>query len=518
MVKEKIKNLKFIDWAIIVLVTLLPICLILNMFVGLDNDLWYLLSEGRYIIQNGIYHVDTISMHQGLDIVVQNWLSAVIFWIIYAFLGSKGILFMVFIVNTVILYLLYKISMLISDNNKTLSVLVTLFTDLNMALYFIVSRPQIFSFVMMLLVIYLLELYIKNDDTKYLKFIPLISFLWINLHASLWLFLFLFMIPYIIDSFKSKKLMLQGYRTKPLVITMITSFLVAFINPYGYKAMTFIFNSYGDKYMFKYIFELQPYTFSNVISISIFAIAMITSILYVYFRKGTVRVRYMCMYCGTLLLGMITIKAFSHFMLVSTFPVALLLKDIFPREFKKNNEKKTKVCYIIITILAIGLTGFTGYTYYRMNNKIEFVHAGKEAVDAIDLFSNNYPATVYVSFNDGGYLSFRGYKPYIDPRAEVYLYKNNHKADIYKEYYEFETGQIDIDKFIKKYNFDFIFLKLGDRLYNEESIDNYFIIYDTAITGYKVYARNDVTTDEIRKLVISEYEKSKKNNEQNKDK
>ena len=46
-------------------------------------------------------------MHQGLDIVVQNWLSAVIFWIIYAFLGSKGILFMVFIVNTAILYLLF---------------------------------------------------------------------------------------------------------------------------------------------------------------------------------------------------------------------------------------------------------------------------------------------------------------------------------------------------------------------------------------------------------------------------
>ena len=29
---------------------------------------------------------------------------------------------------------------------------------------------------------------------------------------------------------------------------------------------------------------------------------------------------------------------------------------------------------------------------------------------------------------------------------------------------------------------------------------------------YRVYARNDITTDEIREYVISEYEKSKQNN------
>ena len=516
MIKERIKNLRFVDWMLIILVTLLPICLILNIFVGLDNDLWYLLAEGKYIIQNGIYHVDTLSMHSGLDIVVQNWLSAVIFWIVYAFLGSKGILFMVFAVNIVIVFLLYKICMLLSDNNKTLSILVTLFTDLNMSLYFIVSRPQIFSFAIMLLLIYLLELYIKHDDTKYLKFIPLISFIWINLHASLWLFLVLFMIPYIIDSFKSKKLMLEGYRTKPLVITLIISILVAFINPYGYKALTFIFNSYGDPYMFKYIYELQSFSFGNIISINIFAMVMITMLLAVYFRKGTVRVRYLCLYCGTLIVGMVTVKALSHFMLVCAFPIALLLKDIFPREFKKKKEKKEKIGYVLVTILAVGTLVMTGVSYSKMNKKIDFVHSGSEAVDAMDLFSNNYPATTYVSFNDGGYLEFRGYRSYIDPRAEVFLKKNNHKKDIYKEYYEFETGQIDKDKFIKEYNFDFLFLKVGDRLYNEESIDNYFVIYDTAALGYKVYARNDITTDEIRQLIIDEYEKSKKQNKDNK--
>ena len=508
---KKLKELKAIDWVFILMVIFIPVSIILTLFKGLDNDLWYLLSEGRYIIQHGIYHTDMLSMHTGMDIVVQNWLSAVIFWIIYAFMGSNGIFFTVLLVNCVICFLVYKISMLISDKNKTLAILVTIFTDFNLCLYFIVSRPQIFSFVILLLLIYLLELYIKTNNTKYLKFIPLLSFLEINLHASLWWFIFLFMIPYIIDSFKSDKLMLQCYQTKPLIVTFIVSFLVGFINPYGYKAILFIFNSYGDKYMFRYIYELQPFTFNNIVSIHIFIVIFITTLMYVYFRKGLVRVRYICLYCGTLILGMITVKAFSHFLLIAIFPIALLLKDIFPRDFKKNPNIKRKIGYIIIVIFTIGLIGYSGYAYSKMYKKIEFIHNGKDAVDAIDIFANNHPASVYVSFNDGGYIAFRGYKPYIDPRAEVFLKKNNHKADIYKEYYEFETGQIKIDEFLKKYNFDFIFLKAGDRLYNEEKIDNYFIIYDSIDYLYRVYARNDVTTDEIREYVIKEYEKSKQN-------
>lgn len=509
---KKLKELRFIDWMLILIVISVPLVLIFNIFKGLDNDLWYLLTGGRYIIQNGIYHTDMISMHQGLDIVVQNWLSEVIFWIIYAFMGSNGIFFMVMIVNTVICYLVYKICMLISDKNKIVSIIVTIFTDLNLSLYFIVSRPQIFSFVILLLVIYLLELYIKNDDSKYLKYIPLLSFLEINLHASLWWFIFLFMITYIIDGIKSKKLMLQGYRLKPIIICFIVSFLVGLINPYGYKAITFIFNSYGDKYMLSYIYELQRYSFNNLIGVHIFIVVLVTMLLSVYFRKGTIRVRYLCMYCGTLILGMVTIKAFNLFMLISAIPISLLLKDIVIKNLDSVSNKKRKICYVLITIIAISLVGFSGYSYYKMNDKIEFKHNASDAVDAIDLFTNNYPASVYVSFNDGAYVSFRGYKPYIDPRAEVYLKKNNHKKDIYKEYYEFETGQIDKDEFIKKYNFDFILLKAGDRLYAEESIDNYFIIYDSIDYLYRVYARNDITTDEIREYVISEYEKSKQNN------
>ena len=506
MKRTKLKEMKFTSWVFMAFIILLPILVMLYKFKLLDNDLWYLISEGRYIFKNGVYHVDPLSMHSALDVVVQNWLSAIIFFIIYSLLGSGGIICMIFIINTLFVYLLYKVCMLISDDNKLLSVIITLFIDINLAPFFMVSRPQIISFVFMILMVYLLELYIKEKDTKYLKFIPLISLLWINLHASLWLFVVLIMIPYIIDSFKSSKINLEGYKTKPLVITLIISILVAFINPFGYKALTFIFNSYGNKYMFQYINELQPLAFNNIISINYFVVVLIVMFMYMYFRKGNTRVRYICLFFGTLILGMNTIKAFSHFLVLAIFPLAYLLKDIVPSEIKSNKLKKIgSISLEVLTVIVIGLTV---YTCFKQSDKFEYKNSASDAVDAIDLFTNGYPASVFVSFNDGGYLEYRGYKAYIDPRAEVFLKKNNHKSDIYKEYYDFENGKIAIDEFNEKYNFDFIFLKNGDRMYKEESINNYFVVYDD-MNNYRVYARNNIVDDDVRELIIEEYEKSK---------
>lgn len=508
--KEKLKSMTFKDWIKVTCVAIIPILVVLFIFKGLDNDLWYLLTEGRYIIQHGIYRTDVMSLHSNFDIVVQNWLSAVIFWNIYVFLGSKGIFFFVLIVNLAICYFLYEISMLISNCNKKVSVFVTLFTDVNLALYFIVSRPQILTFVVLLSLMYILEYYVKTNNKKCLKFIPLLSFLEINLHASYWWFIFLFMIPYIIDGIKSKKLRLQGYDIKPIIVIFIISLFVGLINPYGYKSIFFIFNSYGDQYMFKYIYELQPFTFNNLISVNIFAVAVITIFMYIFFREGQIRVRYICLYVGTALLGMINVKSLSLYLLVSTIPVALLFVKDNSVEKKTKRPLLRKVLSVLLIVFTFAMVIVGGIRYYKIRDRIEFNHAASEAVDAIDIFTNKQPASVYVSFNDGGYLEFRGYKSYIDPRAEVFLKKNNHKEDVYKEYYEFETGLIDINEFIKKYNFDFIFVKFGDRLYAEEKINGYFVIYDKIDTLYKVYARNDIVTDDVRKMIIDEYEKAKK--------
>ena len=135
-------------------------------------------------------------------------------------------------------------------------------------------------------------------------------------------------------------------------------------------------------------------------------------------------------------------------------------------------------------------------------------------MDLIDFFTGTNTATVYASFNNGGYVEFRGYKAYIDPRAEVFLKINNKKEDIHSEYYDFQFGKIDVATFLNKYNFDFLLVDITDRLYLDMDMTNYIVVYDDISTLYKVYARNDLFPEEFRKMLVEEYNKSKQKNQE----
>ena len=57
---------------------------------------------------------------------------------------------------------------------------------------------------------------------------------------------------------------------------------------------------------------------------------------------------------------------------------------------------------------------------------------------------------LYINFNDGSYAVYKEIKVNIDPRAEVYLKKNNHKSDIYKEYRDLKSNNINYKEYLDK--------------------------------------------------------------------
>ena len=503
--KKKKENYKPNKWIFVLLFTI-PLIFILLVTKQLDNDIWYLLSEGRYIFENGIYHIDPLSMHEGLNVVVQNWLSATMFWIIYSIFGQMGLIIMVLICNFFICLLLYKICMLISDRNYILSLVVMFATNITLIAHYIVTRPQILSFIVLLSLIYVLELYIKTDNKKYLIWIPILSLTEINMHASLWWMLFLFMLPYVIDAFKCDLLQTQGYKKKPLFIAIAIAFIVGLINPYGYKAITFIFTSYGDNYMHQFINELLPFTFNKDLCKHMFSIMLFIGLVYTFFREGKIRVRYICLFCGTLLLGFMSVKGFSHFILVSIFPLAYFFKDIFPKDFSDITNQLKKGLNIIYTV--VGISSIVGFMvlFIITGQKNLMDNKAKSPMDAIATMFDPNTTKVYSSFNDGGYVEFRHYKPYIDPRAELFLKKNNQKTDLFEEFYKLQHNQLDKQVFLDKYNFDVLLISKTDTLYNAMyNLEGYFIIYDNYEIGYRVYANNNNFTEDERQEIIDSY-------------
>ena len=98
-------------------------------YTQLDNDSWFVLAEGRHIVQSGVYKTDVLSMHEGLNITVQNYGFAAVFYLIFSWFGPAGLYFGMIVLNFLVCFLLYKIYLLVSKKNINLSLLSMILTD-----------------------------------------------------------------------------------------------------------------------------------------------------------------------------------------------------------------------------------------------------------------------------------------------------------------------------------------------------------------------------------------------------
>lgn len=480
----KISNLKF------VVAFLVPAILILCLNQNLDNDSWYVLSEGREIAKNGVYYTDQLSMHEGLNITVQNYGFATIFYYVHQTFGAAGIYLGMLILNFVVCFWLYKICHLISNKNTNLSLIIMVVTDCLLVFSFVVTRAQMVSFGIFLALIYILELYIKTNKAKYLLWVPLLSVLQVNLHASLWPMLPIVIGVYLIDSIRKPILRTQGYRSLPLIIALVAVVLVGLLNPYGIKMLTFILTSYGNPRFNSMVKELLPYApLTNLFSIFIYMALCAVIFLYAFGEKKNVRVRYLLLLFGFLLLGLNTVKGLSQFVLVLFFPLALVYKDVHPERLIDFRPAKNA---LMLWVGAIAIASFAIVCPVVVANVADYPNEESvSAVDAIDADGalEKGHLKVYTGYNDGGYLEWRGYKPYLDPRGEVFLKKNNGKEDILYEWDDLRNGTLSTASLIEKYNFDYIFSHSNhDPFYNLNDARYELIFNDDTYTA-KVFKR-----------------------------
>ena len=73
----------------------------------------------------------------------------------------------------------------------------------------------------------------------------------------MWYFQFIFLIPFIANTIKIKKVTIANIKLKPLLLVALIMFLVGFLNPYGLEAITFIFKSYGIEKINEIVGEMK---------------------------------------------------------------------------------------------------------------------------------------------------------------------------------------------------------------------------------------------------------------------
>ena len=169
-----------------------------------DPDLWGHIKFGLDTLEKGsLLRQDIYSYSAyGSEWINHEWLSEVVFALIYKNSGVPGLVLFKFIIAIFTLFLIFK---LISLQAKFIfeKSLMFLLVSFQLAPFLSMLRPQIFTFLFAAVYMYIFYRMLREKVSwKFLVWLPLIMVLWTNLHggflAGLGLLL-LFVVTYTID-------------------------------------------------------------------------------------------------------------------------------------------------------------------------------------------------------------------------------------------------------------------------------------------------------------------------------
>ena len=156
---------------------------------------------------------------------------------------------------------------------------------------------------------------------------------------------------------------------------------------------------------------------------------------------------------------------------------------------KKNEKNNTP---LLVTLLCILVFGILIYSFVGFGIDVnEFVKEGcaneslDEVIYAMDADIKENPVDelrLFNGFNSGGYLEFKGYKTYIDQRADSFVEEANNDFDYLTEYFDVKTGNVYFKQVFDKYDFNYAIVDLNTEapLYSQISNnDGYTLVFES---------------------------------------
>lgn len=433
-----------------------------------DPDTFFLAATGRWIVQNmTVPFVNPFVIHQGFAVIIQQWGFDVLMYILYEHFGSTGLWFYTLIAYGLTVFLMHKFFGLFTQN-QMLKAAVTLMAAFRL-LSFASPRPTSLTIIIMLAFLYALEKWHQTASWKWLVPLPILSLIQINMHASMWPMLFIWIIPYIFPHIipNAHEIKNAGkewvHRNKALFIAMLCMMVTGFINPYGMDGMLYVFRSYGnilpENTSFE-IVELAAPTFMDamgvivliaVICITIFVTLNVKKMLQCDAEQHNRMIR-LYTAAGTTLLAAMHVRN-MWYLLLGVLPLIVMMLDKVKLgfsakpEFGKKDVWKTIILFVMTVLLSATLCNTIPYALDE-NVDSEFT-----PIEAVQYLDTKEDVTLFNEFNSGSFLEWKGYQVYIDARPELFTKDINHKEDILQEYIDVRDGRIDYEQFLDKYNF-----------------------------------------------------------------
>lgn len=436
-------------------------------------DIFHHIKTGEIILQNKtIPHKDIFSFGETKYWVNHQWLTQIVFYLIYSKFNWTGLLIFKAFLTIITFAILFKMLMEICKN-LFLSSAIIIISLLAMS-YWIYLRAQIFTYLFLVILFYLIYQFHYKQKNYILFTFPFLMWLWINFHGGFligYIFLFIYIIGEIIKNLFPKLPYnlsfnpLSKKKISYLIIIIFISFLLGFLNPNHYHAYIFPFSAFVFKDIYQVTVEWSPpnlllpvnhsYDFMLllVILVTIFSLKKIELTMLIWILS--------CIY--------LSLSSWRHIPIFA-FATSPFLANNIPEIFNsfKNKYKNSKaflffnknfykiiapivLCFLFLSIYNDVLI----YKAFKSKKLWQAKLSYHLPLKAIEFLKNNYiPGRMFTNIAIGSYCIFELYpkhKVSIDSRFDtVYTY------EYIKEHIKALEGEINSEKFLKKYNINFI--------------------------------------------------------------
>lgn len=204
--------------------------------VPVDTDTWWHIRSGEHILQNGIIYADPFSYtFQGQPWIDHSWGSQLVLYGIWQIAGYFGLSVFMAALATAGMAVVFRMC----DGNAYLRAFAVVLGAATAAVFWS-PRPQMFSFFLSAVILYILWMYRARGIDR-LWFIPPLMALWGNLHAGFSIG-FIFMGAVIVGEVLTKLTSRDGHHLswqgiRKLVIVALVSVAALVINPYGFQML-----------------------------------------------------------------------------------------------------------------------------------------------------------------------------------------------------------------------------------------------------------------------------------------
>ena len=425
-----------------------------------DYDLWGYLSFGRIIWEDGYFPFhDIFSYTPGKPLwVYHEWLTGVMFYIIYKYSGTAGLQLLRYTILVLNIYFIYKAS-LKKGGNSFLSLIVLVPAVYIISYGYIPVRAQIFTGIFFTLTLYIITIAVKDQKWLVLWWLIPIQIFWCNFHGGFVAGLGLIALYAVGEG-------VSGRKVFPfLKIGLLASF-ATLINPYGFEYWKYIISaiSMPRPEIDEWMSVIKAYHYGVYLPIiGIFTFLSLTLLLSAIFR---IREHF----TDFVIIAIIICLGFAHVrhIFLFGFVLGIFLPPILSEYWKARRGFFFNSIWIRNILLVI--FWLSAYLLINPSLSLQLVPTFEVAVSPsrfpigalLWMKDNNIRGNILPNFSWGEFITW-----HCHPDCKVAMdgrYETVFRDDVSIEYFDFLMGRESGKIFLRKYPHDIVLVKPHTRV------------------------------------------------------